>query len=151
MSVTPPTEDDLKQLVITTAGDYNGVVAANIDLLWSIYAGYASSPPLQFLYTLRASLDLLAGQVWQQVDAAVDDARESLSDMYKALKDRIALVNQDIEYAANAALVSGGGLVVFGQLTTTAPTSPPYWWLDANDPRYIGSVYSVYTSYGWAR
>jgi hypothetical protein len=146
MSVTPPTDAQLKQLVVDTAGDVNGIVAANIDLIWSIYAPYSPYPPLQYLYSLRASLELLAGQVWQMVDAAVDDARESLSDKYRHLRDRIDQINEDIVSATPGAMGVAGLSVASGVLVTTAPSSPPSGWPDANDPRYIGWVYSFY---GW--
>jgi|SRR5215471_537090 len=146
---TPPTDDELKQLIITTVGDVNGIIAANIDLIWSFNGVYAAYPPLQFLYSTRMALDMLAGQVWQQVDAAVDDAREALSDKYKALRSRINDLDDQIAATTPAAMAATGLSVAAGLLATTAPSTPPYWSRDANDPRYIGWVYSVYTSYGW--
>lgn len=142
MSVTPPTDDQIKQWIVTSVGDYNGVVAANIDFIWLKNAVFAPYPPLQELYATRDALELLAGQVWQAVDAAVDDTRENLSDQYDHLKDRIRDLDGVIATQTQMTMAALGLSVSHGPILTVAPVSPPAGYPDANSPRYSGSPYA---------
>jgi hypothetical protein len=144
MSAPILTDADLRALIVSEVGDYNGVVAANIDVLWSFYTPYAPFPPLQYLLAKRHATTMLAGQVWQAVDAAVDDTRQNLTDMHKALMNQLDALDKEIA-ASMTQLTGMAGLgVQGGVLVTTAPMAPPSGYPDANSAAYLGSVYSPY-------
>lgn len=135
------TDAIIKSLIVTEVGDLNGVVAANIDNIWLLYASYAVYPDLRRLYATREALRLLQGQVWQRVTQATDTGvRANLSDKHKALGDRIAEITIEIAVLRKQATGSVGA--VSGTLTTTEPITPPSGsQIDADDPRYSGSPY----------
>jgi hypothetical protein len=141
--VYPLTDQEQKDLIVSSVGDYNGMVAANIDSIWTMFTPYATYPPLQFLFAKRSAISLLAGQVWQAVDAGVDTVREAYSDMHKALMDQLADLDKQIALASQAAVLGAGAGAgaVSGAFTTTTPTTPPPDYPDANDPRYTGDPY----------
>jgi len=141
MSVTPPTEQEMKDFVVASVGDYNGIIAANIDLIWTMTSVYAPYPPLQTLWAMRIATQMLAGQVWQAVTAAVDDTRQSLSDMHDHLMDQLKDLDGQIAIQTPLALAGQGALAVSGLMTAITPTTPPPGAPDANDPRYIGNPY----------
>jgi hypothetical protein len=139
-----PTDAQIKAYIVTSVGDMNGIVAANIDLIWDLTAPYAPYPPLHELYATRAAIDLLAGQVWQLVDASVDDTRQNLSDMHAHLMDRREDLDAQIAAATPVAMAAAGMGANSGQFVTVAPTVPPSGYPDANSPRYSGSPYEPY-------
>jgi len=141
MSVNQPTDQQLKDFIVLSVGDINGIVQGQINLIWDMYAPYAPFPPLQYLFSRRSALTLLAGQVWQQVNASVDDTSQSLSDKHKAILDMIANLDAEIQRAIDASPLV---VVVSGAITATTPTTPPPGYPDANDPRYSGSPYVPY-------
>jgi len=137
---TPPTEIEWQLLVVATVGDLNGVVAANVAMLWRAYGQYEGNPTLHFLRTKRSALDLLAGAVWQQVTKAVGPLRIDYSDRHKALIAAMADVDKEI-----LAQQRGASAAVVGVMTATQPIMPgaampalPYGTIDRGDSRYIG-------------
>jgi hypothetical protein len=142
MSVSPPLDPDTKAYLIAWAGDLNGVVSANIDLIWQRNAPYAPYPPLQEMYTQRESLTLLAGQVWQLVDASVDDTRQNLTDLSANLKQRLADLDRQIAAQTAMTMAALGLTTATGPLVTVVPVPPPPGYPDANSPRYSGSPYA---------
>jgi hypothetical protein len=140
-------DTQLKSLIISQVGDLNGVVAANIDTIWEMWAPFAVYPQLQFLYAKREATRTLQGQVWQQVTKTVGTLREQLTDRHAALGDAIADLTAEIAQVRKQAAGAQG--VASGSLTTVDPVSPPAGSaLDADDPRYSGSPYAPVLSRG---
>jgi hypothetical protein len=135
-------DQNLKDLIVATVGDLNGVVAANINTLWDKYARFGPVyPQLQALYAERDALRLLQGQVWQQVDKTVGPLRENLAERHRALSDRLKEMEAAILLAQRQAAAATGGAVA-GQIATVEPVAPPFVGTpDATDPRYSGSPY----------
>lgn len=96
---------------------------------------------LQYLYTKRAALFALAGFNWDAVDFEESMVlRENLSQRAKNLLGLYDAVQAEIAKAEQVLQQTQG--VAVGVMTTTAPTTPPSDFFDANDPRYAGSPYA---------
>ena len=138
----PLTDAELRALIVTEVGDYNGIVAANIDLIWRLYGSFAPFDPLQYLLSKRHAVTMLAGQVWQMVNALVDDTREWLSDMHTHLMNMLKDLDAEIDAAFAQATVMMGAAVAGGTILAVTPTVPPAGAPDANSPVYLGNPYS---------
>lgn len=87
---------------------------------------------------------MLAGQVWQAVDAAVDDTRQNLSDLHKSLMGQLDALDKEIARSMLELTGMAGLGVQAGVLVTTAPMAPPPGYPDANSPALIGNPYYPY-------
>jgi hypothetical protein len=123
----------------------NGIVAANVALLWEAYADKAAvDPDLQELYARRDALEMVRGVLASQVDFSTENQSVKQSQRVQDYRDRSDAVTAEIQRleAVAAAGGAGGGLPVVGQLTTSAPIGPPSaLGPDANNVRYGGSPY----------
>lgn len=101
------TSAQYKTLILTELMDTSGgLLAANIDLLWS-KNDIATTIANQYLLTKRDAIYLLLGAVRQQVNfQALDGASVDLSDLFKHLMALLSIVQAQIEAA-------GLGYVVF--------------------------------------
>lgn len=147
----PLSAAQFKVLVVTEVGDVDSLVAGQIDVLWTLYDSQADDY-IHYLYTKRKSLDLLMGQVREQVTRQVDgpllvnltDKLKNLQTMWTNVDREIATLAAKAIADAELAAVTGGQAAV-GQLTTTAPITPA-WGPDGNNPLYRGDLYG-----GWPR
>lgn len=114
----PLTEADYKALIILQVGDNTaGVLAANIDLLWTSHDD-VSDPALVASLTKRDAIDLMLGQVRTNVDFRTSSGSAvSLSDLF----DHLLKMRQAVELEIAAAQASLGGGGALAPLTTTAP------------------------------
>jgi hypothetical protein len=142
------TDADIQSLIILEVGDEVttawpiGVLFANIATMWASFADKAQiAPRLQELYTKRRAIDAVLGIVRGQVTYNIandhsrnqSDKAKTLLSMRKETKDEIVRV--EMQARSNRPGVAG-------QITTTAPISPPVvGGVDANDPRFQGSPY----------
>lgn len=128
-------DDQYKDLIVLQVGDNaDGLLAANIDLLWEGNGDQADAAT-QALYTKRSAIDLMLGDVRQKVDFR-DPAGISanLSDLFDHLMRMRADVVAQIALAAS----SGNGAGAVGTITKTAPVEPDIGQLDPSARRYRG-------------
>lgn len=132
---------ELKQLAITQVGDNEaGLLAANVDLLWTLAAS-ASSEALRFLQTKLGLIDVMLGSIREQVDIKGNGAELDLSDKFDHLLKMRKAVEGDIGIATGQ-FAQGSAAPLAGSLTTTAPRSPCLpGQRDGNNPEYRGDLY----------
>lgn len=139
---------DIQALIILEVGDEvtpawpSGVLAANIALMWASFTDKAQiSARLQELYTKRRAIDSVLGIVRKQVTFNIaNDHSRNQSDKAKTLLSMRKETQDEIVRLETQARANRPG--VAGQITTTAPISPPIvGGVDANDPRFQGSPY----------
>jgi len=115
-----PNDTALMSLITAQVGDLNGIVAANIGVIWLTYGQYAANPLLRVLWCKREALEMLAGAVWQQVNATeAGNYSLALSDRHKAILAAMAEVDKQIVLRQHA-----GNVPMVGQMTTTEPVPP---------------------------
>lgn len=133
------TEAQYKALIVAEVGDdAAGTVAAQIDVLWDLYAD--QSDAARYLRTKRHAITLLMGSVRTQVNTTgFDGSKIEWSDLLANLQAMLDAV--DAEIAASAAAAGAGG--VSGVLTRTAPIAAPAGWAgaDANSRGLRGDAY----------
>ncbi len=119
---------------------YAQVLAAQLPLVWDGYLALATiHPDLQFLYTKRAAVELMLGQVRDQVDiatAADQQARLNqltihLRAMYDAAQAEIARIE---------AIARASHAPVMAQLAVTGPGLPAIVTVDPATGRLLPSV-----------
>jgi hypothetical protein len=141
-------DSDIQALIVLEVGDEvttawpSGVLNANIVTMWASFADKAQiAPRLQELYTKRRAIDAVLGIVRGQVTYNIaNDHSRNQSDKAKTLLSMRKETQDEIVRVEMQARSNRPG--VAGQITTTAPISPPVvGGVDANDPRFQGSPY----------
>jgi len=125
-----------QNLIVTTLGDINGLLAANIATLWSLHDDQLNAA-VKFLLVKRGAVDMLIGSIRDDVTFRADTLTVNLSDKLKMLE---AMKPTDVDIQ-RAYRVSQGAAYAAGALAATTPSTPPSGQRDANDPRYTGSPY----------
>jgi len=148
------TDTRLKQLICMQLGDNepdgSGVVGMSIGALWDINARYADTgiPLHQFYMTKLAALNVIMGQLL----LATGENTES-----NTTKAKLAVITA-IKQSTEAELISviqawfASQGVAIGQITITAPVSPPIdgtFAPDANTPGLAGDPYATRYGYGF--
>jgi len=119
---------------------YAQALAAELPIIWDSYLALATiHPDLQFLYTKRAAVELMLGQVRDQVDiATAADQKATLNQltihlraMYDAAQAEIARI-EAIAWASHAP--------VMAQLAVTGPGLPAIVTVDPATGRLLPSV-----------
>jgi len=119
---------------------YAQVLAAQLPLVWAGYLPLAAiHPDLQFLYTKRAAVELMLGQVRDQVDiATAADQKATLNQltihlraMYDAAQGEIARIE---------AIARASHAPVMAQLAVTGPGLPAIVTVDPATGRLLPSV-----------
>lgn len=141
------TDEQYQEAILKQVGDVNGVVAAEIEVYWEMFADQ-EPVRLQFLYAKREAIDLLQGYVREQVNQRDPELAVDYSDKLKALQTMRNNVTAEIAKLEAAAADDAvdedteARQPVIGELTTTAPISPDFCGqADANDRRYRGDAY----------
>jgi putative heme iron utilization protein len=120
--------------------EYAQVLETELPLVWNSYLPLAAIyPDLQFLYTKRAAVELVLGQVRDQVDiATAADQKATLNQltihlraMYDAAQTEIARI-EAIAWASHAP--------VMAQLAVTGPGLPAIVTVDPATGRLLPSV-----------
>lgn len=133
----PLTEQQYKDLIIAQIGDTaSGVLADNIDLLWTKYDTIADLD-LRSLYVQLDAIDLVIPYARSQVSfRALDGASVNLSDMMGHLLTMRDLVVAKLTQAVGSTYGAGGTI---GELTTKAPIEADRARsVDPNDRIYRG-------------
>ncbi len=139
----PLTDTEYKALIVVKVGD-TGVVATNIDTIWTMHDD-KTPLELQYNYALIEAIELLLGGSWQSVTWSGDGRSVSSSDKFRNL---ISLAQRaDTRINELVSNVSAVGMVV-GRLTTKAPIATVYTPPDANDSQYIGDPNKPFTTSG---
>lgn len=141
------TATQAQQLIILRVGDTtDGVLAANIALLWASHADKASIlPRLQEAYTERDCWRIVAARVRTEVDFAASGdigikANQQFTNAQAAIKELDAAIAA-LEARGTA---RRGGVVapIVAVAPETPPTGPdPLGPPDGNSERYQGDVY----------
>lgn len=129
---------------IATAANPGGELAAHVATIAGHYSFDGMYPGfgLELLYVERDLIKAAMGVVWQQVQFKESDQQFNLQQKHQALAVRLSAIDSEIATRLDQARASLHGVSV-GQMTTTAPTSPPFPapFPDANSPGYAGSPY----------
>jgi hypothetical protein len=119
------------------------LLQANIEVLWKAFDQWAARPYTQYLYTKRAAIDFLLGNLDEQVAVQVE------GDLGKRLSERTTILlalRQRIDALLARAGTLGSAYVV-DKLTRTAPVMPGDFYdpglYDANGPIYQGDPYAT--------
>lgn len=104
----------------------------------SVYPGFQ----LESLYVQRDLTKVAHGYAWLQVQEQQGPVVVHWEQQAKALAGRLAALETEIATRMEQARASGQ-VISIGQMTTTAPTTPPYPapYPDRNDPLYQGTPY----------
>jgi hypothetical protein len=138
----PLNANEYRNLIVTQVGDSTtGVVAANVDTLWTLHDDQPTLPR-QFLHAKRDAIQVLMGTVREQVTIARSGTQTDLTDKMRNLQAMLSAVDAEIATIETLALKAASqARPMSGQLTATAPRSAPDGWPDANDPALRGDPY----------
>lgn len=123
----PLTDDQYKDLVVLEVGDVDDLVSTQIDVLWTLYDTQTDAYT-QYLYAKRKAIEILMGNVREQVTREVDGPlRIWLSDKFKNLQGMYQTVDAELT-TVTARAAASSGVAAVGQLNTpyTDPTSATY-------------------------
>jgi len=119
---------------------YAQVLAAQLPLVWDGYLALATiHPDLQFLYTKRAAVELMLGQVRDQVDiATAADQQATLNQLTIHLRAMYDAAQAEI--ARIEAIARASHAPVMAQLAVTGPGLPAIVTVDPATGRLLPSV-----------
>ena len=140
-------DTEYKALIVSEVGDTDaGLVAGQIDTLWSLFAS-VSDTWLRFLYAKRRAINLLIGESRKRVDYEDPGLKQKRGEEVKRLLEMLDEVKAEIttaEAAIAAEAAASSDVPAVGELTTTAPRSnPTTGGLDGNAPAYRGDLYTT--------
>ena len=110
------TEDQIrakKTLILLETGEFddNGVVASNIDALWTAESGKGGADlEFQYLFVKRKAWDIVIGSVWRgnyqpigtvqhgALDDKVNSLRQLRNDVQKEIDNYIGVVNLNLDF-----------------------------------------------------
>lgn len=136
-----------KSLLIARVGETSGgLLAANIDALWDLYAAEAAvSAALRDLYVRRDLIEIALADARTKVTFTDGDYSQSASHLAQRLEAMLAAAQAELERFEAAQQGAGGAAV--GELATVTPDTPPSaapsrpYGPDAFDPEYVGDPY----------
>lgn len=134
---------DYQALILAKLAETTGPLASSIQTIWDLHAdkGFGFGLYVQYLYAYRESIEFLMGPDRKKVTFANQgELSMNMSDRFKALVSMWVKVNEQIPKEELRAGAARSGLV--GQMTTTAPISPPTGAYDANSQALRGDPYS---------
>jgi len=119
---------------------YAQILAAQLPLVWDSYLALAAiHPDLQFLYTKRAAVELMLGQVRDQVDiATAADQKATLNQLTIHLRAMYDAAQAEI--ARIEAIARASHAPVMAQLAVTGPGLPTIVTVDPVTGRLLPSV-----------
>lgn len=138
----PLTDSEYKALIVSEIGDTpSGVLASSIDTYWT-RAELEATTELRYL---RAKMTAIRVVMGAERRTSVDSS--SIGGISSKLQQRMQslqtmLSDTKVEYDSQVATI-GSYAGVVGQLTTTAPVSPPTGSVDANSLDYAGNPYTT--------
>lgn len=131
-------EQQYQDLIIVEVGDdAAGTLATVVPLYWERRSAYTDLEA-RYRYAKRDALDAMLGRVRGQVKiVGVGGASIDAHQLFTHLQDMRTQLQAEIDMLET----SGGSGGAVGDLTTTAPSSPPTGMTDANHPAYRGDPY----------
>lgn len=122
----PPTEPQMKQLIIAKVGDDDRqTLATVIDGLWLEFDAITFQS-LRALYVRRAAIEVMQAAERRLVNTDRDlDRSVDLSDRFKHLTQMYEQVQTEIKRAEQAYSASRSGIAV-GQISALTPIAQPY-------------------------